>query len=645
MAQFVFLVLLNLFAFSVRDRIKATGMQSLFVVFFGVNMIVYFGGAVDLLRPVTLVCYMVMLLSGIFYIARCRTLTDRMREYFDLPVVMVNLSAVVFGFIYGTGGYMAYYWDEYSFWSVSAKFTKYYDMFHSVAHSAVQFWQLPPVNGSMYYLSDFLAKDFRDYSLLYAYAIMYFICFGMMADYVRKKTSNDILMLVFYVFLLLSPFAAIYHLPDARYTTLLYAYGTSMVDFNIPVVFGGVIAGYLSSREKPLFVPAIMFLALIKNTSIFFALLAALVICAFELFSNAKSPRKRAIAIVFTLLFPVISYASWNLHTAVFLNYTPATSGYDLREEIPQGMEPEEALPEETENTTLLSVFVPGLRTPRHEQVVQEMFAQIKTLQITAFSKDSLLLAALLAMGILSACLTKEDKLGVLSTSLGLFAGVFVYTLVICYFISFFGDGMVEYQRYMSSYYWAYLYTALLLLVPLIGIRSKIAAQVFVCVLLFFPVRILLDFGLDKTVIDFPQNPFVQAIEAEKVLEPYRDVLTKDTYLYLALPDMDTWGYFLYIQRALPAVSGVGRGLPDIDFTISFREHYDYENRLYHYNIADAATYAEIMNRYFDYILIVDPDWEYIAGYDSLFEGGIKKGQLYRVTEDAVPMKVVTGNG
>ena len=79
-----------------------------------------------------------------------------------------------------------------------------------------------------------------------------------------------------------------------------------------------------------------------------------------------------------------------------------------------------------------------------------------------------------------------------------------------------------------------------------------------------------------------------------------------------------------------------------VDFTISFRDHIDPAGGRYYYNVADAATFTQVMHTYFDYVLIVDPDPEFVASYNNLFSGGVRRGVLYRITDNAVPMQEVS---
>ena len=201
---------------------------------------------------------------------------------------------------------------------------------------------------------------------------------------------------------------------------------------------------------------------------------------------------------------------------------------------------------------------------------------------------------------------------------------------------------MVEYARYMTSYYWLWIYTVFLVAVPILHAAKPAVGQLAVAALACFGLATVLQPGLSYTVFAAPQNAYANVMQAEKTAETYRSYLTKDTRVYAVMPDQDTWGYFLYKQRLLPALTDVDTLHSGVDFKISFRDHIDPASGRYYYNVADAETFTQVMHTYFDYVLIVDPDPEFVASYNNLFSGGVRRGVLYQITDNAVPMQEVS---
>ena len=109
----------------------------------------------------------------------------------------------------------------------------------------------------------------------------------------------------------------------------------------------------------------------------------------------------------------------------------------------------------------------------------------------------------------------------------------------------------------------------------------------------------------------------------------------------MPLRDQDTWSYFLYKQRLLPALADVDTLNSGLDFTVSFRDHIDPDSERTYYNVADLTTFTEVMRTYFDYVLIVDPDPEFVQTYSSLFAGGVRGGVLYKITGEDIPLQEV----
>ena len=260
----------------------------------------------------------------------------------------------------------------------------------------------------------------------------------------------------------------------------------------------------------------------------------------------------------------------------------------------------------------------------------------------TIFTTDIVLIGLLFVLGSLAAiCSEKEKRLAVFFVSAGLTAGCFVYNIVIAYQMQFYNDMMVEYPRYMVSYYFGWIYVVLLLFMTAPGVKD-IFRQ---CVMSFIIAVTIFDIyhmGLDYTVFDAPENAYAWGRQVKQATEFANSVLKKEDRVYLLYKDQDTLPYIRYRYNLLPAYAGFDTQNTGIDFSINFRERLDPESDRQYYLIASPEKFTDVMRHYFDYIYVIEADVEFADSYSSLFSDGITPDTLYVITEGAVPMQAVT---
>lgn len=660
-------LLLNLAALLLQEKLHTSPMHCYFTALCAALTVLYAAGFAGAMAGTMAVMLLLLAAGTVWYLARHlrqKDLAACLRDYADPFVLLYNGAATVFTVIFALQKPLSYYWDEYSFWSVSAKYVKYYGQFYN-QQADLTFPSLPPMNSVLGYFFMYFSRSFDDYKLLLSYAFLMLAIFAMTAAWLHKKTQNLPLAVGAFVVLVLSPFWENYHAPAKDYTSLVYAYGTAMVDFLIAVVFLGCVVSYLESGHAWGALLPLVYLTLMKNTSVFFALLTAALLTFFALYAPEQKPRKKPLSVALTLVLTVGvvagAYQSWfwglqkTTPRTIECPFTLTDPEFDYdalyaqpAAETEQGQAPEaEATPaepaaQEQPEGGFLSIFVDARRTERHRQVLATMRQEFLSEKITAFVPDRVLVVLLLALGLGCAALCRGHRLPLVLLALGLALGAVVYGLTISYFIADFHDGMVEYARYMTSYYWLWIYTVFLVAVPILHAAMPAVGQLAVAALACFGMATVLQPGLSYTVFAAPQNAYANVMQAEKTAEAYRSYLTKDTRVYAVMPDQDTWGYFLYKQRLLPALTDVDTLHSGVDFKISFRDHIDPASGRFYYNVADAETFTQVMHTYFDYVLIVDPDPEFVASYNNLFSGGVRRGVLYRITDNAVPMQEVS---
>lgn len=628
-------LLLNLGAIPIYKKFKIKGSGAYFACFSVTLMLIWAGALVDLLLPVSILCIAAILGVNIYFLLRhgCKAWFADARKYFSLPVWLCNITSALFALIYTIQKPFFYYWDEYSFWGISARVVKEANRLYSIGESSLHDMRhLPSGNAILSYFFQLFSHEFADYKLLLSYCFLFFAVFALAAEVVIHYNKSVRQGIVIYFAMLLTPFLSVFHLPDADYSTLSYAYATSMSDFTIPVVFIGVVLMYLIKPKSLWFLAPLGYLVTVKNTSIFFAFLAGLVICSFILLNKADNRLqiiKRLLICCVIIFIPVLVFFSWSQHIK---HYTvpPIEGKYDLSAKL-----------DVPPSTRLATAPVP--HEERFVEVLQSMKQDFNNEKITTLAPDKILVVLLFIIGVASVFLAnKGNRLSIALITTGLAVGCLVYCITISYFIADFGDGMVEYPRYMTSYYFAWIYLSFTLLVLCLN-GKELVAQAVILGATLLGASALYNTNVEYTAIGAPQNAYEISLKLTKELAQAKTVIKNGDRVFLVMLDQDTVTFFYYRYNLMPAIVSVDTKNTGIDFSINFRTNVKSTDKRTYYNVASPQVFTDVMRDYFDYIYVVTPDVEFHDGYSDLFSDGMQNNKLYKVTDsDKKPMQAVT---
>ncbi len=646
--------LLNIAGIYFSDKFKIENSICYTVLLITCLDIMYFASLIDMLLPVTICLFLVLTLTGVLAVIKiCK---KQLKLHKNIYMSLLNYTCIAFAVIFSVQKPLVYYWDEVGLWGPSAKSVKLFNKLYSIGLNPCPNGRDYPVGNSIVnYFFSFFTKDFSDHILLLSYALLYFAIFCVIAQVIYKKTNNHKLAIGSYFFLVLSPFASCFHSVSENFMNISYAYGTTMVDFNLTVVFAVIIALYVWDRNSKLYLLPMIFILTVKRNGIFLALLAFCIISCFELFSfkSEKWNLKKAVGNLFiTLIVLLVSYQSWFIHLDFY--QTELKQGrYSLKDENPPATQqitndynPETETehktgPADRNQTSIKAIFIPSLRSERYKEVINEMKWFFLNNSETIYMKDKYLIVFLLALGVYCAAKqNKHYKLPVFLTSIGLTLGCFVYNLVIAYQMQFYTDMMVEYPRYMLSYYFSWIYAIFILFIITPNIKDNIK-QLFLTVILVFTLVNITKTGLEYTVINSPDNVFQSQAEIKEKADAVNKVVDKASRIYLVYPDADGYTFNSYKYRLLPSYTSMDTKFTGIDFSINFRDKLDYESGKTYYHVANEQTFTDVMKDYFDYIYIVNPDEEFRDAYSQLFSDGMTKGTLYKITDSEIPMQAV----
>ena len=314
-------LLLNIGAFSLSRlfRIEST-ISYLTVIMFSLD-IIYFGALVDKLKPAMTLCFAGQFVLLFIYLIKTKgkKLLPDIRRYCNVHTGLNFLSTLVYSIILKIKNPVLYYWDEIKIWGPSAKSVKTYDRLYSIGVCpTLHDRDYPAGNALLNYMFSFFTDHYSEIILLCSYAILFFAVFSAAAKLVEVKTKNKALSIGTYFAFMMLPFLQNYHTIDTQgYSSISYAYGTSMVDFNIAVVFLAILVMYFYDMNKFWYVLPAIYIVSVKKNGIFFVLLAFCVIFCFEFFVskfNRKKIGKLALTVMLALVIPVMSYLAWNVH-------------------------------------------------------------------------------------------------------------------------------------------------------------------------------------------------------------------------------------------------------------------------------------------------------------------------------------------
>ncbi len=623
---------------------KKSGSITYLILLMASLDILYLAATIDFLRPAAILLYAFFILTIVIYVVRTgwkKTIASFKRNY-DIYMFLNWISSALFAVIFTIQKPRLYYWDEFAFWGPSAKYMKLTHHIHTIGiNPCTNHSSYPAGHAVLNYFFSFFTRDFAEHILLLSFALLYFAIFSMIARVIYEKTQNHILAIASYFVLFLSPFMATVHDPLPDYSSLSYAYGITMPDFTVAVLFASIIALYLSDNKSVWFLLPLPFLLKIKNSGILFVFLAILVISCMAFFSCShihKRIKQLCILLIIICLVPLTLCGLWGL-PAEKLSSEAETVTDVSDEQAPSNFI--EMYKAEHPRSKLCVIF-PELGTPRFHELMNEMPGFFLNNHETIFGRDVVLIAGLFSLGLLAVFgFEKKDQLRILGVILGLTAGSFMYSRIIAYQVQFVRNGMVEYPRYMQSYYFAWMFV-IFMLVMIAPYTQEMVKRILLCGILLVTMGSISAMGLDYTILSAPRNAYTNAEQLEQHLKPVKEVLKPEDRIYLIFKDQDTGSYNTYQYYFLPNNAGIDTKGTDIDFSICYREELDPDSDRQYYNIASPEEFTSIMQEYFDYIYVIEPDKEVKTSYGSLFSDGMTNGRLYKVTNGAIPMQEVT---
>ncbi|MBR5251465.1 MAG: hypothetical protein IKV52_01420, partial [Oscillospiraceae bacterium] len=559
-----------------------------------------------------------------------------------------------------------YYWDEIRIWGASAKIVKEYDRLYSVGiNLSSNDRNYPAGHTILNYFYSFFEQNYSEILQLAAYGMLFFAVFAAAGKLVEQKTGKKALSIGTYFALVMLPFVQNqHHIDFVGYSSISYAYGTTMVDFNLAVVFLAVLVLYFADMDNVWYVLPSVYLITVKKAGIFFALLAFCVIFCFAFFSDKfdiRKLKKVALVLVFALVIPLASYFAWNVHLD---HYAPQemdspykltaadykatllaaniVSETDIIAKVKYMTADEGVVPQKTELSTFDRIMR-RLQSDRFAEITEDMKTYFEENCELVNVRDKYLIIGLLVLGVVVAVFAERKyRVALVLTSVGLTAGCFVYALCMSYQMVSYNDQMVEYPRYMLSYYYGWIFVMLIITLVFVQ-RKTLIKKLIVYFIAAACVMYVYSIGPDRTIIDAPDDLYSEYQQLEQKLEPVNEIVGKDDRVLLVW--MSGYDDILYNHKyyLMPAICNVDTQGTDIDFSVNFRNPDTYQGSEDYFNFATEEVFGQILLQYYDYLYVCNEfDTEFADGYKGLFDSEVTANTLYRVTDgEFILQKVV----
>lgn len=692
-------LMLNLGAVQIYKKLKMPPVLSHITVLSSSVMMLWLGGLLNVIAYVLALIIILIFGFTLFDVFKngFKSYVQKIKDYCDLPTILNALTGAVFTVIYTIQNPLFYYWDEYSFWGSAAKILKESNHLYTNTDASLEWLRIiPPGTTNLTYLFSAFTSQFKPYHLYLAYALLYFAVFALAAHLINKKFHKPYIGITCFFALVLSPFLSLYHLPSLDFTSVSYAYATSMVDFMLAVVTAGVVFTYLCKPKAYWYIIHAAFLVTLKEIGLIFALMAIAIIAILQIFDKTvyteKRTKKEIGKQIFALICSVVLclgiYIAWSSYLLVPRNYVYKNTdtsqnlirNKDLRntfqeevvEATPAPTEPaptveapptvEEADEPSPTLSSLItysyktfiysklksayeiveSVVVPEKRSESFQNVLTQMQYSFFNEKSTPLGKDTVLVFALIAIGAVGIIFAdKKQRLAYILLNVFLTVCAYLYSFFISYFMAGFGDGMVEYGRYMSSYYFAWGF--IVIVFTLLAFHKKeLLAGIFALSFALFGATSLYNLKLEHTAIAAPDNAYVIPKKHEENIEKYKDILTKDDRVYLVYDALNVYPYMTYRYYLYPTLLNLDTNNTGIDFSNGFRIKSKFTHDDKYYTLASKEQFATIMAQNFEYILLDKFDKIFVQDYGELFEDELQPGTLYKIEKgDKISFKAV----
>ncbi|MEG3073195.1 MAG: hypothetical protein RR867_03120 [Ruthenibacterium sp.] len=617
----------------------------------GTMLYLVFSGYLGLLRPAVWL-YLLCGAAAVFYLA-AHAKKGGFQKVFAPGFVLFCAVGVGLILLFAVRQPMMQEWDEFSLWGTAAKLTKENNMIYSAAPIG---WYFLGTQKAGFPTFSYLFNFFGEYAAWRVYAAYDILLVSVWAAAMGALSWKHWKILVpTAILMFLLPYFCVYQRDIYCNFTYLSAYG----DIPMGILMGGVFAWYYHAKHKQIPAWPLCFIlgavTLCKDTGMPLALIAAGIVTVDLLFCDDRAGNQKLFSK--KVLLPKLGtvFAMFATVALTFQTSSRYLASLGSDQSSVGGVSDFSPVTVVLEGLKMLFGFAPSaagaafadkFNVIRDEMV--RLFLPGELHQITMVGCGLFVLLFIWAILILTALLT-TDKIHRRSTLLyGVFStlGFFAYYAFIgfTYVFVFKNEGtasIIDYNRYINTYYVAWLCGALVLLVlgALKGSRildALTGVTLVLCGTLLFRFYSLVQPQL--CVIDYPDSVYTEYVQLHADTAAVTRKIEPDarTY-YINQKDHNGANWFKNSYEFVPLVLAYSHGGGIFGSPAALQPTMQVNNAM---SVAEWA--AELVTQQCDYVYLDETDALFWNSYEALFADGgdaakTGKTKLYAVQINGKP--------
>ena len=415
------------------------------------------------------------------------TFTEKLSGFFTPGVMLFVAASLAMLACLAYTQPIIHQWDEYSFWAKSRQLIKNHNQLYTYYKSSMLGQSIPPALPVLTYFFQRFAPQFVEWAVYFAYDVLFFACFSAFTAGIDRKNRGSAAAVF------LSAFIVPYFFSVTAHTTSLSSvYITAYSDIPLAILTAGTVAVYMFAphTDHRRITPALSMLMFITFTKdMGFALgCIALFVIFFDLavskkeftFLKLKGFVAKIAAGFAMLAVTAGTFVGWSKHLGRVLSLDRTDYGGEA------GMGMVEIL------LTGVKEFLIGPKSEKFVIIQDRFFSAFFNTKVSMIGSGLIVVA--MVMAIFGAAAVFSDKKGrirsivmAVTSSTG-FAGYYIFHLLLyVYVLSGEAYSLTSYERYIGTYYMAWVFMALMCLTLGVshrrGLWSKAALVGFMCCL------------------------------------------------------------------------------------------------------------------------------------------------------------------
>lgn len=380
---------------------------------------------------------------------------------------------------------LVHQWDEYSFWAKSRQLVKNHNQLYTYYKSSMLGQSIPPALPVLSYFFQRFTPQFIEWAVYYAYDVLFIACFSAFTAAFDRKNSGSATAIFVTAFLVPYFFSV-----TAHTTSLSSVYISAYSDLPLALLTAATVAVFMfsSHSDHKRILPVLSMLAFLTFTKdMGFALSCiALFVVFFDLVVSKKEFvlfklkgfAAKIRAGIMMLGVALASFIGWSKHLAAVLAVDRTDYGGDA------GMGMVEIL------LTGVKEFLIGPKSEKFLVIQEKFFAAFFDIKVSMIGSGLVVVAMIMAV-FMAAIILGDKKSRIRSavmavTSLTGFVGYYVFHLLLyVYVLSGEAYALTSYERYIGTYYTAWLFIAIACLTLAVakgkGLLAKVAVTGFMC--------------------------------------------------------------------------------------------------------------------------------------------------------------------